>query len=88
EDIKNRGKKWDLASTEQLSAIVQRLKSRLGKTPEEINSSDFIQNNLDGMIQQVFQGSIRLAVEFAFPDTHHQYRHRAKELREKYDLAH
>ena len=88
EDIKNRGKKWDLASTEQLSAIVQRLNSRLGKTPEEINSSDFIQNNLDGMIQQVFQGSIRLAVEFAFPDTHHQYRHRAKELREKYDLAH
>ncbi|MBS3118928.1 hypothetical protein J4417_04610 [Candidatus Woesearchaeota archaeon] len=84
EDIKNRGKKWDLASTEQLSAIVQRLKSRLGKTPEEINSSDFIQNNLDGMIQQVFRGSIRLAVEFTFPGTHHKYRYRAKELREKY----
>ena len=36
------------------------------------------------MIQQVFRGSIRLAVEFTFPGTHHKYRYRAKELREKY----
>ncbi len=85
EDIKSRGKKWDTISTEELIAIIHRLKEKLRKSPSEINSLNFADNNLEGMCQQVFNSSMRLAVEFAFPGTYPLYKHRAIDLRKRFD---
>ncbi len=81
EDIKSRSKKWDTISTEELIAIIHRLKEKLRKSPSEINSLDFAENNLEGMCRRVFNGSMRLAVEFAYPGTYPRDRYRAIELR-------
>lgn len=81
EDIKSRSKKWDAVSTEELREIIYRLKEKLRKKPSEINSLDFAENNLEGMCRRVFNGSMRLAVEFAFPGTYPQERYRAIEFR-------
>ncbi len=83
EEINSRYK-WGSISAKELIKVIQRLKKRVGKNPEEITKLDFEKNNLGGMLVKVFDHSPRLAIEFAYPRTYPQYQEKAMEIWRKY----
>jgi len=74
--------RWAKTPLTRIHSIIKNLVDAVGKTPEEIIQKDFIDNGLWGMLQKVFNGSPRLAIEFAYPRTFPEYEDRVKMIKE------
>ncbi len=55
----------------------------LNKPPREVVRRDFMQHRLQNMLIELFKGSPRKAVEFAFPGTYPDLRAKVRELKRK-----
>ncbi len=86
EDIFHDRRKWTegLIPLDKISQKIKEFTKNTKKQLWEIGCRDFKQNGMRSMLKEVFGGSGRLAIEFAYPGTYPEYTKEAEKIQKEY----